>query len=254
MDKISLPTKFESKSEKKNEATLTIEPCYPGYGTTLANSLRRILLSSLPGDAIYAVKIKGATHEFSTIPGVKEDVVEIILNLKSLRFKLHNTEETKVLLKVKGEKEVKAKDIKATSEVEVINPNLHIATMTDKDAEFEMELLIKSGRGYLPVENIDSKKFDVGTIAVDAIFTPIKNVNFRIENVRVGQITNYDRLILGITTDGSITPEDALNIASGILVEHFQELNNNFGKQEKKSEKKKTEATEKKKKIKSKKE
>jgi len=248
MENIDLPSKFESKSVGKNQSIITIEPCYPGYGNTIGNSLRRVLLSSLPGVAAYAIKIKGVSHEFSIMPGIKEDVVEIILNIKSLRFKLHGTEETKIILKTKGEKEVKAKDFKLTSEIEIVNPELHLATLTEKNAEFELEILVRSGRGYLPTENIDSKKFEVDTIAIDAIFTPIKNVNFEVENVRVGQMTNYDRLNIGITTDGSITPEEALLAASEIIVDHFQIINKNFAKSEKKIEKKKGETAEKKKK------
>lgn len=248
MENIDLPSKFESKSVGKNQSIISIEPCYPGYGTTIGNSLRRVLLSSLPGVAAYTIKIKGVSHEFSTVPGIKEDIVEMILNIKSLRFKLHGTEETRIMLKTKGEKEVKAKDFKLTSEIEIVNPELHIATLTEKNAELELEIFVKTGRGYLPIENIDNKKLEIDAIAIDAIFTPIKNVNFEVESVRVGQMTNYDRLNIGITTDGSITPEEALLAASEILVDHFQVISKNFTKSEKKVEKKKGETDEKKKK------
>lgn len=237
MEKLPLPEKYEIKRISENQADIIIEPCYPGYGTTIGNTLRRVLLSSLSGVAITAIKIKKATHEFSTLPGVKEDFVSIILNLKLLRFKLHKVNETKVMLKVKGEKKVKAKDIQTTSELEIVNPEADIATLTDKNAELEIELTIQSGRGYLPVENVEKKKIQLGTIAIDAIFTPVKNVNFRVQNVRVGQMTNYDQVILGITTDGTITPEEALKKASQILVEHYTAIIDNLGKTKKEDKK-----------------
>lgn len=232
MEKLPLPDKYEIKKNNPNQADIIIEPCYPGYGTTIGNALRRVLLSSLPGAAITAIKIKGISHEFSALPGVKEDLVEIILNLKKLRFKLHNVNETKAILKVKGEKKVKAKDIKATSEIEIINSEAEIMTLTTKDTEIDMELVLKTGRGYLPVESVEKRKFQLGTIAIDAIFTPIRGVNYRVENVRVGQMTNYDRLILTITTVGEMTPEEALKSAAEILVDHFTEIAH-LGKSEK---------------------
>lgn len=226
---LPLPNKYEVKKINENHAQITVEPCYPGYGTTVGNALRRVLLSSLSGAAVTDVKIKGVTHEFSTVPGVKEDVVGIILNIKLLRFKLHNAEESKTTLKIKGERKVKAKDIQTTSELEVINPEAHIATLTDKNSELDMELTVRSGRGYLPVENVEKKKLQLGTIAIDAIFTPVRTVNFRVENVRVGQITNYDRLILDVTTDGTIAPEEALQKAAQLLVDHFAAIVTNAG-------------------------
>jgi len=256
MEKLPLPDKYEIKKINPNQADIIIEPCYPGYGTTLGNALRRVLLSSLPGAAITAIKVKGTSHEFSTLPGVKEDMVEIILNLKKLCFKLHNVNETKAILKVKGEKKVKAKDIKTTSEIEVINSEAEIMTLTTKDAEVEIELTLKTGRGYLPVESVEKRKFQLGTTAIDAIFTPIKGVNYRVENVRVGQMTNYDRLILTVTTDGVMTPEEALKSAAEILVDHFAEIaclgkSEKIDKNENKSENEKID--EKKKSIESKK-
>jgi DNA-directed RNA polymerase subunit alpha len=224
MEQLPLPNKYEIKKTGDHQADIVIEPFYPGYGTTVGNALRRVLLSSLSGAAVVAFKIKGATHEFSTIPGVKEDIVEIILNLKTLRFKLHDVEEAQVTLKIKGEKKVKAKDLKTTSEVEIINGEAEIATLTGKDAELEMDLIIKAGRGYVPVENVEKKKLELGTIAIDAVYSPIRNVNFDVENVRVGQMTNYDRLIMSITTDGAITPEAALKTAAGILIDHFNQI------------------------------
>jgi len=233
MENIPLPSKVAIKNTAPNEALITVEPCYPGYGMTIGNALRRVLLSSLPGSAIVAVKITGATHEFSTLSHIKEDVVELILNLKKIRFKLHGVGETKLSLKIKGEKVVTAKDIKATSEVEIINSEAHIATLTDKSADLEMELFIDSGRGYLPVESMEKNKLELGVIAIDAIFTPIKNVNFNVENVRVGQITNYDKLTLGIKTDGTIKPIEAYKFAADILLDHFKFITGNVTEEKK---------------------
>ncbi len=228
MESIAIPDKYVVKSTGPNQADVIIEPCYPGYGTTIGNALRRVMLSSLPGAAITSIKIKGATHEFATLPGVKEDVVEMILNFKKVRFSLHGVDETTVTLSVKGEKKVTAKDIKLSSEVELVSPDAEIVTLTAKDAEIEVELTIKSGRGYIPVESTETKKLPLGTIAIDAIFTPVKNVNYNVENVRVGQMTNYDKVIMSILTDGSVSPDDAVKDAAKILVEHFKQVSN-FG-------------------------
>lgn len=221
MEKITLPESIEVTKTDTHQATITIAPCFPGYGNTLGNSLRRVLLSSLPGAAVATAKIKNISHEFTSLPGVKEDTVEIILNLKRLRFILHDVDEVKVNLKVKGEKKITGKDLTMTSDVEIANPGEEIATLTTKDAELEMELTIRSGRGFMPVENIDKKQNELGVISIDSIFTPVKNVNYTVENVRVGQMTNYDKLVMKVTTDGTITPEDALKQASLLLVEHF---------------------------------
>lgn len=222
MENIPLPSKIEIQPEKtKNEATISIQPCHPGYGITLGNALRRVMLSSLPGGAVTAFKIKGASHEFSTIPHVKEDLVEIALNLKQLRLKVFSEEPIRLELKVKGEKKVTAKDIKTNSDVEVVNPELLIATLTEKDAELEMEIIVSQGRGYVPTEANEKEDIEVDMIAIDAIFTPIKNVGINIENVRVGQMTNYENLILSIETDGSITPQEALAQASQVLIDHL---------------------------------
>ncbi|MFA6197843.1 MAG: DNA-directed RNA polymerase subunit alpha [Patescibacteria group bacterium] len=226
MELISLPSKIDVKKTGDNVAMFTIEPCYPGYGMTLGNAMRRVLLSSLEGAAITAVKIEGVNHEFSTIPNVKEDVVEIILNLKTLRFRSFSDEPVTVKLSAKGEKKVTGKDIKATSDVEVVHPEQVIATLTDKAAELEMELKIEKGRGYVPVETREKEKREIGMIAVDAIFTPIRNVNFDVENVRVGQMTNYDRLMLEVITDGTLSPEKAFHEAAKLLDAHFNFLLN----------------------------
>lgn len=218
---ISLPEKIESKQVADNHSVITISPCYPGYGTTLGNALRRVLLSSLPGAAATAMKIKGVDHEFSTIDDVKEDVVEIILNVKSLRFRMHTDEPVELELSVKGDKVVTAADFTENSDVEVVNPDAPIATLTSKSAEFTMKLIVERGMGYVPVESREKEQLDVGYIAIDAVYTPIRNVNFSTEHVRVGQMTNYDKLLLDVITDGTMTPEDATTHAAKILVEQF---------------------------------
>ncbi|OGD32211.1 DNA-directed RNA polymerase subunit alpha [Candidatus Azambacteria bacterium RIFCSPHIGHO2_02_FULL_52_12] len=221
---ITLPKKPEVIKKDRFHATIEIENLYPGYGMTLGNALRRVLLSSLEGSAATLVKIKGASHEFSTIPNVMEDVVEILLNIKKLRFKLHSEEPQKVHIKVHGEKKVTAKDIEAPSQVEVVNTDAHIATLTDKKADFEAEITIERGFGYVPVENRRKEKLDIGTIALDAIFTPLRKVNYEVENMRVGERTDFDRLRFFIETDGIIDPEEAFTKAARTLVDQFQEL------------------------------
>jgi len=221
--KIPLPQKAKVAKKEENRAVFEIDGCYPGYGMTLGNAFRRVLLSSLPGAAITSVKIKGVSHEFSTIPHVLEDVIHIILNLKQIRFKANSPESLplKIELKTSGEKEVKAKDIKLSSEIEIINKDAHIATLTDKKARLEVEIEIQGGLGYVPVEQRKKEKLEIGAIAVDAIFSPIKKINYEIENMRVGDRTDFDRLMIDIETDGSITPEDAFRKAADILVDHF---------------------------------
>lgn len=207
--------------EKMNDSGLfVIEPLSPGYGVTLANALRRVLLSSLEGAAITSVKIEGVTHEFTTIPGVKEDVVEVILNLKTLRFRLHQDEPVTLKLNVKGPKTVTAADFDANANCEIVNPETFIATL-GKTSKLSMEITVAKGRGYVPVERHAEEKMPLGTIAVDSIFTPVKKVHYEVENTRVGGITNFDKITLEVATDGSIDPEEALNKAAGILVEHF---------------------------------
>lgn len=196
----------------------------PGYGATIANPLRRVLLSSLEGAAVTSIKIKGVDHEFAAISGVMEDMIQIILNVKRIRFKLFSSDPIKVILHVKGEKEVTAADIKVTSDIEIINPEQHIATLSDKKADFEMELEVGKGIGYVPVEQRQKDKLAIGVIAVDAIFSPVRMVNFTVDNVRVGQRIDYNRIIIDIETDGSINPEEALKRASEILVKHFETI------------------------------
>jgi DNA-directed RNA polymerase subunit alpha len=180
----------------------------------------------MPGAAVTAFKAKGASHEFSNLPYVKEDAVEITLNLKQIRLKVFSDQPVRLELKAKGEKKVTAKDIKVSSDVVVANPDLVIATLTNKDAELDMELIVSQGRGYLPTEAREKENLETDMIMIDSIFTPIKNVGFKIENVRVGQMTNYENLILNIETDGTITPQEALALATQILIDQFQVLAN----------------------------
>jgi len=219
---ITLPTKPKITKVSDNQAIFIVEGCYPGYGLTLGNSFRRVLLSSLPGAAVTGVKIKGVKHEFSTIPYVTEDVIQIILNLKQIRFKLHGDQTAKASLKVKGVKEIKAADIKTTAELDIINKEVHIAALTNKKAELEMEITIESGLGYGAVEQRKKEKIEVGQIAIDAIFTPVRKAYYSVENMRVGDRTDYNRLRFNIETDGSISPEEAFKKAAQILVDHFQ--------------------------------
>src|SRR6185369_4432738 len=221
MEAISLPNRAKVEDLGDNKYSLTLEPLYPGYGVTIGNALRRVLLSSLPGAAVTAVKIKFADHEFSTVPNVKEDVIQIILNLKQLRVKSFSQEPVRVFIKVKGEKVVTAADIKETDQVQVINKDLHIATLDNKNSELDMEFTIEQGRGYQPVEARENQKQEVGVIAIDAIYTPVKSVHFDVSNVRVGQLTNFDKLEVVLETDGSVSGQEAMDIASHILVDHF---------------------------------
>ena len=191
-----------------------------GFGTTLGNSLRRVLLSSLTGAAVTTVRIEGVLHEFSTIPGVTEDVTGIILNVKSLRMKLHTDKPKTVHLKRKGPGEAKGSDIIHDADVTILTPDLHIATL-DKEATLDMEMVVKPGRGYVPAERNKEEGLPIGVIAVDSIFSPVKRVNFSVENARVGRVTDYDKLALEIWTDGAITPGDALSTAAGILRDHL---------------------------------
>jgi DNA-directed RNA polymerase subunit alpha len=231
---IPLPLQPKITEKKGNKAIFEIEALYPGYGLTVGNSLRRVLLSSLTGAAITQVKIQGVQHEFSTIPGVLEDVISILLNLKQLRFKVYSDEPQKATLKIKGEKEVKASDFHLPSQVELINKDYHIATITDKKTELEMEIQIEKGVGYEPVERRKTgsshSKLPIGTIALDAIYSPVKKVAYRVENMRVGERTDFDKLIIDIETDGTMTPEEAFLQASETLVKHFSLFAESFKK------------------------
>ncbi len=205
----------------QNYGKFVVEPLERGYGTTLGNSLRRILLSSLPGAAVTSIKIDGILHEFSTVPGVKEDVTEIILNLKKLSLRLNSDTPKRAIINAVGPKEVTAADIIVDSDVEIFNPELHIATL-DENASLVMEINLATGRGYTPADQNKTESTPIGVIPVDSIFTPAKKVNFTVQNTRVGQITDYDRLILEIWTDGSITPEESVSIGAKIMQEHLK--------------------------------
>lgn len=221
---ITLPSKYKIVKSGDTSAVFEIENLYPGYGITIGNALRRVLLSSLEGAAVTIVKIKGASHEFSTLPHIIEDVVEIMLNLKQVRFKLDGDQPQQAVLKVKGEKKVMAEDITGPSQLTVINKDAHIATLTDKKAELEIDITVEKGLGYVPVEQRKKEKLEIGTIAVDAIFTPVRKVNYEVENMRVGDRTDFNRIKLFVETDGSINPEDAFTTAVDILVKQFSAL------------------------------
>ncbi len=223
MENIILPKSPVVLKKDGNTTFFEIKPCHPGYGLTLGNALKRVLVSSLPGAAITSIFIKEASHEFSTIPNVLEDVMEIILNLKQVRVKMEGEEEATATIKVSGEKEVKAGDIEFPSGASVVNKDQHIATLTDKKATLEMTLKIKKGIGYVPAENHDSDE-TIGTIPIDAMFSPITKVSYNIENMRVGQMTDYNKIALEIETDGSVDPKDALADAVQILVKQFSSI------------------------------
>ena len=208
-------------NDDPNYGKFVVEPLERGYGTTLGNSLRRILLSSLPGLAVTSVKIDGILHEFSTIPGVKEDVTEIILNLKKLAVRLTGENEKRVVINEVGPKEVTAADIIKDSDIEIFNPELHIATL-DEDTTLVMEINLARGRGYVPAEMNKDENTLISMIPTDSIFTPVRKCNFTVENTRVGQVTDYDKLILEIWTDGSITPSEGVSIGAKIMQEHLK--------------------------------
>ncbi|MBU4360872.1 DNA-directed RNA polymerase subunit alpha [Patescibacteria group bacterium] len=226
-----IPTahKKEFISDSPYQGKFVIEPLYPGYGLTLGNALRRVLLSSLEGVAISSIRVKGADHEFTALEGVREDLVDIILNLKQAHFDVTGEfeEPIKIELSAKGVKEIKAGDFKKTAGVKIANPDLVLANLTDAKSSFELEAWIEKGRGYLPTESMEDKEREIGVIAIDAMFTPIKRVAIDTENVRVGDMTNWDRLVLDLETDGTISCEDALNKTVSILVEQFQFLLDN---------------------------
>ncbi|MFA5925493.1 MAG: DNA-directed RNA polymerase subunit alpha [Parcubacteria group bacterium] len=224
MVKVSVPKKPKCVETGKNTAKIEIDGCYPGYGTTLGNAIRRVLLSSLPGAAITSVKITGVSHEFSTLPGVLEDVIQIILNLKKVRFKVHKDEPVRLTLKEKGEKKITAAQIQCPADVEVINKEAPIATITDKKGELEMEIEVQKGLGYVPVEQQDREKKEIGLIAIDAIYTPIKRVNYNVENTRVGKRTDYDKITLEVETDGTMSPEEAFEKSVKIVIEQFDAI------------------------------
>ena len=212
--------KIERVELNEDYGKFVVEPLERGFGITLGNSLRRVLLSSLPGVAVSSVKIDGVLHEFSTIPGVREDVTEIVLNLKDLCIKMHGTGPNKVIVDAAGACEVTAGDMIVDSDIEVVNPQLHLATL-DEGARLYMEIILESGRGYVPADRNKRPDMPIGQIAVDSIFTPIRKVNFTVEDTRIGQITDYDKLNLEVWTDGTIKPDEAVSLAAKILTEHL---------------------------------
>jgi len=221
---IVLPSKPKIISEENNKGVYEIDGFYPGYGFTIGNSLRRIILSSLPGAAVTSVKIKGVEHEFSSIKGVREDVVMIMINIKRLRIKMLSDEPQTLNIKAKGSKIITAKDIEAPGQVEIINPDLVIATLTDKDSELDIEINVEKGLGFISRDNLGKDKVDIGSIILDANFTPIRRVSYEVENMRVGDRTDFNRLKLLIETDGSITPGEALQRSVNIMIEQLKAI------------------------------
>lgn len=225
MEEILIPSTIEFEEDAAtNRGTVVVTPCHMGYGTTLGNALRRVLLSSLPGAAVTAVRVKGVQHEFSNIPGVKEDMVEVMLNLKELSLKCFSDEEVTLRLTAKGQKEVTAADIEENADVEVINKDLKLFTLSDKSATVEMDIVVSKGRGYVPVEEREDKNLPLGTIAVDAVYTPVKDVGYKIEATRVGDITNYEKLTVNVETDGTITAKEAIKQSVDLLMKHFSAI------------------------------
>ena len=221
MLEIEKPTIECVSTDDEKYGKFVIEPLERGYGTTLGNSLRRILLSSLPGSAVTSVNIEGILHEFSTIPGVKEDVTEIILNLKKLAAKLTQDPEKTVIINATGPMKVTAGDIQTDATVEIFNPELHIATLED-DASIYMEINLQKGRGYVSAEFNKTESTPIGVIPVDSIYTPVRKANFSVTNTRVGQVTDYDKLSIEVWTDGSVSPKESVSIGAKIMQEHLK--------------------------------
>ena len=222
--KIGLPSKPKKVFEEGNSGVYEISGLYAGYGHTLGNSLRRIILSSIPGAGITSVKIEGVPHEFSKISGIKEDVITILLNLKKVRFKMNTDEPQTLKLSASGMANVAAKDIEAPSQVEVMNKKEHIATLTSKESKLNIEFTVEKGLGYVSREELKKDKVSIGTIVLDAVFTPIKKVNYEVENMRVGDRTDYNRLRISVETDGSITPAEALEKSIETMIHHLKAI------------------------------
>lgn len=219
MLELALPRITPVESEP-NYASYDIEPLEAGYGRTLGNALRRVLLSSLAGAAITSIKIEGAQHEFQDVTGIREDVTDIVLNIKKIRLKSNSDRPVTMRIEVSGDRVVTAADIQAPSSVQIVTPDVYICTLDNADAHLDMELVVEVGKGYVPAESKEGQA--IGVIPVDAIFSPVQKVNYVVENTRVGQMTNYDKIMLQIWTDGSIEPDDALKQAAQVLVQHFQ--------------------------------
>lgn len=221
---VALPSKPRIVKEEDFSGIYEIDGLYPGYGHTLGNSLRRIMLSSLPGSAITSLKIEGVSHEFSTIAGIKEDVITILLNLKKVRLQMLTDEPQTLTLNVKGEQRVTAANIEAPGQVSVLNPDQYVAELTDKNAKFEAEIKVERGLGYVSKEVLQKDKVEIGTIAVDAIFTPMRRVNYEVENMRVGDRTDFNRLRLFVETDGTLTPKEALERSIEIMITQLKAI------------------------------
>lgn len=221
---IVLPSRPKIISEEENKGVYEIDGFYPGYGYTIGNSLRRIILSSLPGASITSIKIKGVEHEFSSIKGVKEDVIMIMLNIKRMRIKMISDEPQIMTLKAKGAKVVTANEIEIPGQMEIMNPELTIATLTDKDSELEIEMTVEKGIGFVTRDVIGKNKVEIGNIVLDANFTPITRVNYEVENMRVGDRTDFNRLRISIETDGSITPKEALEKSVAIMIDQLNAI------------------------------
>jgi DNA-directed RNA polymerase subunit alpha len=221
---VILPSKPKIIREEGFSGTYEIDGLYPGYGHTLGNSLRRIILSSLPGAAVTKVKIAGVEHEFSAIDGVKEDVITILLNLKKLRIRLDSDEPVVLTLKAKGVKDISGKDIEVPGQAEILNPDQHIATLTDKSASIDIELTVEKGLGYVSKEVLQKERVEIGAITLDAAFTPIRKANYEVENMRVGDRTDFNRVRLTIETDGTITPREALEKSIVLMIHQLKAI------------------------------
>lgn len=241
---IPLPQHPKVIHEDGNRATFEIEGLWPGYGQTIGNALRRVLLSSLEGAVITSVKIEGAQHEFATLPGVLEDIVDVTLNLKRVRFRMHGPGPYAAALTVKGERQAIAGDIKTPSQLEVVNPDQGIATLTDKKAALTMDLVVERGTGYQPIEARRKEKVEIGMIALDAAFSPLRAVNYEVENMRIGDRTDFNLVRFDIETDGSITPREAFSAAAKILEQQFSALASIFEERRRAPEPSLPEATE----------
>lgn len=221
---LSSTVNVKTIEENDREGVFEIEGLYAGYGLTLGNALRRALLSSLPGAAVTYIKVKNVPHEFSTLPGVKEDLIAILLNFKKLRFEMDTNEPQVLLIEKKGEGEVTGADIKLNSSVRIVNPDQVLATLTEKSAEFSAEVTVERGLGYSSVESRKAEKLAIGVIGVDAFFSPVTSVNYTVDNMRVGDRTDYNRLRLTVSTDGTVSPSAALHKAGNILKDHFDKV------------------------------
>ena len=222
---IHLPSTIEYvKTDRENVEQVVVTPCSQGYGTTLGNALRRVLLSSLPGAAVESVKIEGVQHEFSAVEGVQEDMIEIILNLKQLAVKVHTDEPVTLSLSKKGAGPITAKDFDKNADVEIANEDMVIATVTDAKKTLNMEITVAKGQGYVPVAKKDTKHLDLGTIAIDSLYTPIRDVGYNVEMTRVGDVTDYEKLTITVETDGTITPQESIEQSTKILMDHFSLL------------------------------